>query len=92
MRAGFGPAPTEGGVSGAIVVVDDDVGTTSDGCEPFTLPAGAIPLVDRGNCNFTVKVKNGQDAGAGTVIVANNVAGAPFAMGAPTRRSRSRRS
>jgi len=81
VAAGFGPAPTEAGVSGAFVVVDDGVGTTSDGCEPFTLPAGAIPLVDRGTCNFTVKVKNGQDAGAATVIVANNVAGAPFAMG-----------
>jgi hypothetical protein len=63
------------------VVVNDGVGTTSDGCEAFTLPAGAIPLIDRGNCNFTIKVKNGQDAGTGAVVVVNNVAGAPITMG-----------
>jgi hypothetical protein len=33
--------------------------------------------VDRGSCNFTVKVKNCQDAGALAVIVADNVAGSP---------------
>jgi hypothetical protein len=36
--------------------------------------AGNIALVDRGFCNFTVKVKNAQDADAIGVIVANNVA------------------
>jgi extracellular elastinolytic metalloproteinase len=50
--AAFGPAPTEAGVSGSFVVVNDGVGTTSDGCEAFTLPAGSIPLIDRGNCNL----------------------------------------
>ena len=79
--AAFGPAPTEAGVSGSFAVVNDGVGTTSDGCEAFTLPAGTIPLIDRGTCNFTVKVKNGQDAGAGAVVVVNNVAGAPITMG-----------
>jgi Fungalysin metallopeptidase (M36)/PA domain len=79
--AEFGPRPTEAGVSGSFMVVNDGVGTTSDGCEAFTLPAGAIPLIDRGNCNFTVKVKNGQNAGAGTVVVVNNVAGPPITMG-----------
>jgi extracellular elastinolytic metalloproteinase len=79
--AAFGPAPTEAGVQGAFVVVNDAVGTTSDGCEPFTLPAGSLPLIDRGNCNFTVKVKNAQDAGAGAAVVVNNVAGPPITMG-----------
>ena len=79
--AEFGPRPTEAGVSGSFVVVNDGVGTTSDGCEAFALPAGALPLIDRGNCNFTVKVKNGQDAGAGAVVVVNNVAGAPITLG-----------
>ncbi len=81
VTAAFGPAPTEAGISGAFVVVNDAVGTTSDGCEPFALPAGSIPLIDRGNCNFTVKVKNAQDAGAGTAVVVNNVAGPPITMG-----------
>ena len=80
VTAAFGPAPTEAGVSGAFVVVNDGVDTTSDGCEPFVLPAGSIPLIDRGNCNFTVKVKRAQDAGAGTAVVVNNVAGPPITM------------
>jgi hypothetical protein len=84
--AAFGPAPTPSGVSGSIVLVNDGTatppsGTPSDGCEPFTLPAGAIALLDRGLCGFVVKVKNAQDAGAAAVIVANNAPGDPITMG-----------
>jgi len=80
--AAFGPPFPAGGVSGDIVLVDDGTGTTTDGCEPLVgFPAGAIALVDRGACNFTVKVANAQAAGATGVIVANNVAGPPFQMG-----------
>ena len=53
--------------------------------------AASIALVDRGNCNFVVKVKNAQNAGAVGVVVVNNVAGPPMApWAAPTRRSRFR--
>ena len=38
-------------------------------------------MVERGTCNFTVKVKNAQNAGARTAIVINNIAGAAIAMG-----------
>jgi len=80
--ADFGPAPTEAGFDGDIVVVNDGTAPTSDGCEPFVgFPAGAIALVDRGTCGFTVKVSNAQAAGAGAVIVANNVPGPPIQMG-----------
>ena len=79
--ASFGPDVEPPGVSGDIVLADDGVGVATDGCETFTVPAGSIALVDRGSCNFTVKVANGQAGGAAAVIVANNVAGAPFAMG-----------
>lgn len=83
--AGFGASlATTGPISGTLVVVDDGVGVASDGCEPFTLPGAVgttIPLIDRGACNFTVKVKNAQVAGAQTAIVANNAPGAPFGMG-----------
>jgi len=84
--AAFGPTPTEAGFSGAIELVNDGVsapptGTPTDGCESFTLTAGAIALIDRGLCGFTQKVANAQAAGAGAVIVVNNVAGAPITMG-----------
>jgi hypothetical protein len=79
--AQFGPAPTAAGLSGSIVLVNDGVGVTTDGCEPFTVPAGAIALVDRGSCNFTVKVANAQAGGASAVIVADNAPGIPPTMG-----------
>ena len=79
--ASFGPDVPPAGVSGSIVLVNDGVGVTSDGCEPFALPAGALALIDRGSCNFTVKVSNAQAAGASGVVVANNVPGSPISMG-----------
>lgn len=42
---------------------------------------GKIALIYRGGCNFTVKVKNAQNAGAVGVIVINNVPGDPIPMG-----------
>jgi hypothetical protein len=79
--AAFGPSPTEEGFAGPIVLANDGVGTLTDGCEPFAVSPGAIALVDRGQCNFTVKVANAQAGGAGAVIVVNNVAGIPGTMG-----------
>ncbi len=80
--AGFGESlVTTGPIGGTVFLVNDGIGTTSDGCEPFAVPPGAIPLADRGSCNFTVKVKNAQNAGAAIAIVANNIAGPPVAMG-----------
>ncbi|HEX6262351.1 MAG TPA: M36 family metallopeptidase [Actinomycetota bacterium] len=82
VQASFGPDIPMGGVSGAIELGDDGMGTNvNDGCEPYTVSAGAIALVDRGQCNFTVKVLNGQNGGAAAVIVANNQPTPPFAMG-----------
>jgi hypothetical protein len=79
--ATFGPPVPEGGLPGDIVAaVDAGPPSFLDGCEPFTNAAavsGNIALVDRGNCNFTVKAINAQNAGAIGVIVANNAAGLP---------------
>jgi Zn-dependent M28 family amino/carboxypeptidase len=47
-------------------------GQTTSGCQPEDfagMPAGVIALVQRGGCNFSVKVDNARDAGAlGTVV------------------------
>lgn len=71
--ATFGPQNYS--VTGDVVLANDGAGAANDGCEPIiNNVAGKIALIDRGTCNFTVKVKNAQDAGAIGVIVANNVA------------------
>lgn len=78
--ASFGPALFSPGVTGAVVLADDGAAPTSDACTALVngaQVAGKIAIVDRGTCNFTVKVKFCQDAGAIGVIVADNVAGAP---------------
>lgn len=54
-------------------------GSTTDGCDAITNPAaiaGKIALVDRGNCNFSVKAVNVQNAGAVGLLIANTMAGA----------------
>jgi hypothetical protein len=84
--ATWGTPPTLAGLSGDLVAVNDGVaapggGTVTDGCEPFSVPAGSIALVDRGFCGFVVKAANAQAAGASAIIVVNNVAGAPITMG-----------
>ena len=67
-----------------VVLVIDDVAPTSDGCENITNAAalnGKIALIRRGTCNFVIKVKSAQDAGAIAVIMMNNIDGTPVAMG-----------
>jgi hypothetical protein len=75
--AEFGPAMSTSGVSSTIqLVADRDPGAAvvTDACEslPAGSLAGAIALIDRGTCDFVVKVKNAQLAGAIAAIVANN--------------------
>ena len=50
---------------------------TDDGCTSFTpgIFTGAIAVVRRGTCTFTVKVGNAEAAGAVAVVIANNQAG-----------------
>ncbi len=75
----FGAALTDGGLSGQVVLVDDGVAPTGEGCEfPFVnaaAVAGRIALIDRGTCAFTTKAQNAQAAGAIGVIIANNTSG-----------------
>jgi len=75
--------PQEITVTGDIVLVDDGVGDVNDGCE--SSPAGsltdAIALIDRGNCDFSIKVARARLAGAAAVIICNNVPGPPTQPG-----------
>lgn len=82
--ATFGPLPSVTGVTGNVVLVNDGSGNPAQGCSALTNAAavnGNIALVDRGTCNFTVKVANAQAAGAIGVVVANNEASGLPGMG-----------
>ena len=82
--ASFGPALSQPGVTGGVVLVNDGVGTTTDACSAIVNAAqvsGHIALVDRGTCTFVSKAQAAQAAGAIGVVIANNVSGSPPAMG-----------
>lgn len=60
-------------ISGPLVIAQDTSTTDATACDVVTNDlTGAIALVDRGVCGFTIKVKNAQDAGAIAVIICNN--------------------
>jgi hypothetical protein len=70
--ADFGPPISTSGTTANVVQA-----SPTDGCSALTnasAVSGRIALIDRGACNFDVKVKNAQNAGAVGVIIANNVA------------------
>lgn len=75
--ASFGPPAPISGVHGEVVEALDGTPPAFDACEPLTnadAVGGRIVLVDRGLCDFTVKVANAQAVGAIGVLVANNAA------------------
>jgi PKD repeat protein len=81
-EAGFGPSLSSP-LSSDIVLVNDGVGSFSDGCTQIQNASainGKIALIDRGICSFTDKVLMAQAAGAVAVVIANNVPGDPFTM------------
>jgi hypothetical protein len=47
---------------------------------------GKVAIVDRGTCNFTVKVLNAQNAGAVAVVIVNNTADGAFSPGGTERK------
>jgi len=83
VRAAFGPEFTTP-ISGNLVLINDGSTAATEGCNAAVNAAalnGNIAVIERGTCNFTVKVKNAQNAGAIAVVVINNVAGFPSLMG-----------
>lgn len=75
-----------GPVQGRVILYADDAGNTTHlGCGAAANPAqlnGKIALIYRGNCGFTDKVKNAQNAGAIAVIMVDNIPGEyPITMG-----------
>jgi uncharacterized protein (TIGR03382 family) len=52
-----------------------NMGTLTDGCQPYTGMTGKVVVVDRGLCTFAEKAKIAQNAGAAAVIIANTTRG-----------------
>ncbi len=77
--ATFGPAVSEGPVSGTLVQAQDANDTagpsTTDACSALTNApqmAGHVAIVDRGTCLFVEKAANVQAAGAIAMVVVDN--------------------
>ncbi|MFT3979739.1 MAG: M36 family metallopeptidase [Ferruginibacter sp.] len=71
-----------GPVTADVVYYNDNTGTTHDACvTPSNTMSGKIVLINRGNCDFVVKVQNAQNAGAVGVIMIQNTTDAPIIMG-----------
>jgi subtilisin family serine protease len=85
----FGAVPAAG-LNGPIVTVTDaplgtvpELAAVSLGCGPISaapLP-GAIAVIARGVCDFSVKMRGAQDAGYAGVVVINREGGGAFVMG-----------
>jgi minor extracellular serine protease Vpr len=75
-------APLTSVITGA-VQYGDGAGGNLLGCDPFAAGSldGLIVLVDRGACNFTLKIKNIGDAGGSAGIIGLVAPGAPFSGG-----------
>jgi subtilisin family serine protease len=74
--------PPTGVVSGP-VQYGDGGGGNLNGCAPFAPGslAGLVVLVDRGACNFTLKISNISQAGGAVGIIGLIAPGAPFSGG-----------
>ncbi|NCF24268.1 MAG: S8 family serine peptidase [Gammaproteobacteria bacterium] len=74
-------------IEAPLILVDDGddasgTGTTADACEPLinvTDISDNIAFVERGGCNFDVKIQNAGDAGAVAAVV-YSIAGDPIVM------------
>lgn len=75
-KANFGPLLPAVPVVADVVVMEDAVAPTADGCDSIVNAAalnGKIVMIDQGTCGFVDKAQRAQDAGALGVIIANNI-------------------
>ena len=74
--------PPAGVISGP-VQYGDGAGGNLNGCAPFAAGSlfGLVVLVDRGACNFTLKISNISQAGGAVGIIGLVAPGAPFSGG-----------
>jgi subtilisin family serine protease len=88
------PLTREDPIEERLIAADDGIGTRAgtaagsirDACEPLINSAemdGRIALVERGGCEFQVKIANAENAGAIAVVVYNN-SGPPIGMNGDT--------
>ena len=83
VTAGFGDTEPSSTVSGTLALGVDGTAPENDACETVTNDlSGLIGMIDRGSCNFDLKVLNTQNAGAIAVLVCNSAPGDPIVMGA----------
>lgn len=84
------PLSTDDEIEERLVLADDGVGardgtaagSTRDACEPLVNEDemdGRVALIERGGCEFQVKIGNAENAGAVAVVVYDNV-GPPIVM------------
>jgi minor extracellular serine protease Vpr len=85
VKGEFGTVPPAGLTAPLTVVFDSTspYGGLSQLCSPAGANSlsGTIALISRGTCDFTVKLRNAQAAGAVGAIVVNREAGDPTVMG-----------
>lgn len=84
--ASFGPPLGEPAVSGELMPVVDQENGNGLACTPLSAEniaavKGNIALVDRGTCEFVLKARNVQDAGAKGMVVADNAPGPVLGLG-----------
>lgn len=82
--ATFGVSIPPCSFTGELVAITDGTGGTI-ACDTITNDlTGKIAVIDRGTCNFSIKVYEAQQKGAIAVLVANNQNSEIFEMGAGT--------
>jgi hypothetical protein len=75
---GTGGTPHSAPIPGnTLLKISGGIDTADDGCNAYSSGAftGAIAVIRRGTCTFSVKVDNAAAAGAIAVVIANNIAG-----------------